>query len=320
MTTLYRQADSVESALSQLGVAGARALGGGTDLLGAMEAGLDPALYLVDLTRASALTGVAPTSDGGVRIGAATRLDAIASDPLIASRYATLSLALGAVGTPALRAMGTLGGNLAQRPRCWYLRSKFPCHKNGGSGCPAAQGENQYHSIIGGGPCHAAHPSDPAVALLALDATVVVRSAKAIRRPSIDALYAAAASRPDSEISLEHGEIIEGVELSSAAASGTQLFTKLMQRGAWDFATVSLAGVKRTDGSVRLALGGVAPLPWLVNPSVGEDVASGELDEDSADALALRALHDARPMANNGYKLSQAVTLLKRAMLELSRA
>ena len=93
-----------------------------------------------------------------------------------------------------------------------------------------------------------------------------------------------------------------------------------MQRGVWDFALVSLAAVKRADGSVRMALGGVAPHPWLVNPSVGEDVASGALDEDSADALAARTFHDAAPLELNGYKVQQATALLTRAMLELSRA
>jgi xanthine dehydrogenase YagS FAD-binding subunit len=320
MTAAYLPADSLESALRLLGSPGARALGGGTDLLGAQELGLDPGSQLVDLTRAPSLSGVSAGLNDSVRIGTATRLDALAADPLIADRFSALCLALSSVGTPALRAMGTLGGNLGQRPRCWYLRSRIPCHKNGGSGCPAEQGENQYHAILGGGPCFAAHPSDPAVALLALDATVITRSSGGSRRLSVEELFAVAASRPDAEISLAPGEIIEAVELPAAAAGGAQRFTKLMQRGAWDFATVSLAGAKRSDGSVRLALGGVAPMPWRVNPSVEEDVASGELDEDSADALANRALHDARPLTMNDYKLQQAATLLKRAMLDLSRA
>jgi xanthine dehydrogenase YagS FAD-binding subunit len=320
MTATYQPAESIESALRLLASPGARALGGGTDLLGAQEIGLDQASQLIDLTRAASLAGVSTEATGAVRIGAATRLDALAAEPAIVEGFSALALAVAAVGTPALRAMGTLGGNLGQRPRCWYLRSRIPCHKNGGTGCPAVQGENQYHAILGGGPCHAAHPSDPAVALLMLDAVVITRSSTGSRRLSIDAFYETAASRPDAECSLEPGEIIEAIELPAAAAGGTQRFTKLMQRGAWDFATVSLAGAKRADGSVRLALGGVAPMPWRVNPSVEEDVASGELDEDSADALANRALHDARPLAMNDYKLQQAATLLKRVMLDLSRA
>ena len=108
------------------------------------------------------------------------------------------------------------------------------------------------------------------------------------------------------------GLVLAAIVLPADSAGGRQTFTKLTQRGAWDFATVSLAGARRADGSVRLALGGVAPAPWRINPSVEEDVASGELDEDSADALALRALHDAKPLAHNAYKLQQAASLLRK--------
>jgi xanthine dehydrogenase YagS FAD-binding subunit len=319
MTSRYQSAASIDDALAELGKPSARPLGGGTDLLVAMEAGLDQADTLVDLTRIGSLDSVTTATDGAMSIGAAVRLEQIAEHPDIRSRFPALALAAAAVGTPALRAMGTLGGNLCQRYRCWYLRSRIPCLKNGGSGCPAKDGENQYHAVLGSGPCHAAHPSDPAVALVALDARVQVRGPSGSRTLSIDELYREAASNPLSEVSLGAGEFIESVELPATSAGGTQQFTKLMQRGAWDFATVSLAGVRRADGSVRLALGGVAPMPWRVNQSVEEDVASGELDEDSVDALALRALHDARPLTKNAYKLQQAAALLTRAMFDLSR-
>ena len=320
MPLAYRAARTTDEAVALLGTSGSRPIGGGTDLLVAMESGLDAAHTVVDVTKAPALAEISDRSDGGMRIGAAARLDSISGHSAIRERFAALSLAAEAVATPAIRSMGTVGGNLCQRPRCWYLRQRVPCFKNGGTDCPAVKGENQYHAILGGGPCHAAHPSDVAVALLALEASVVVRSATGSRTVSIDALYANAATDPRSETTLGPGELIEAIELPAACAGGTQRFTKLMQRGAWDFALVSLAAVKRADGNVRMALGGVAPHPWLVNPSVGEDVASGALDEDSADALASRALHDARPLEMNGYKVQQATALLKRAMLELSRA
>ena len=319
MPLQYKTASSASEAAAVLGSPSTRVLGGGTDLLVAMECGLDAAQALVDITRAPELSEVVESPDGGLRVGAATRLEAIAVNALVRARFPALALAAEAVATPAIRAMGTLGGNLCQRPRCWYLRQRVPCHKNGGSGCPAATGENQYHAILGAGSCHAAHPSDLAVALLALGAAVIVRSVSGQRTLTVDQLFANAGSDPRSEVALTAGELIEGVELLPGAAGGTQRFTKLMQRGAWDFALVSIAAVKRTDGTVRMALGGVAPQPWLVNPSVGEDVASGVLDEDSADALTARALHDAKPLEMNGYKVQQAATLLKRAMLELSR-
>jgi xanthine dehydrogenase YagS FAD-binding subunit len=295
-------------------------MGGGTDLLVAMEAGIDLADGVVDLTQIGALDTIRSTPDGGLSVGAGVRLETIAEHKDIRARFPALALAAAAVGTPALRATGTLGGNLCQRYRCWYLRSRIPCMKNGGEGCPAKDGENQYHAILGGGPCHAAHPSDTAVALLALDASLHVRNATTVRTISISQLYEGAATNPSSEVTLTAGEFIESIEIPATSAGGSQLFTKLMQRGAWDFATVSLAGIRRTDGSVRLALGGVGPAPVRVNESVEEDVASGELDQDSADALALRALHDAKPLSKNEYKVQQAAALLTRAMLDLSRA
>lgn len=321
MTPLrYRPAGTVDEALDLIRQQGSRIIAGGTDLLVAMEAGLDSASVVIDLARTAGLASIDATANGGLRVGAAARLDDIARHPAIGERFAALALAAGAVGTPALRSMGTLGGNLCQRLRCWYLRSRIPCLKNGGTGCPAEHGENQHHAIFGAGPCHAAHPSDTAVALLALDAVVVTRRGMSARRLTIDELYASAASDPRSETTLSADEIIEAVELPAASAGGRQWFVKLMQRGAWDFATVSLAGIRRADGTVRLVLGGVAAAPLRVNSSVEEDVASGELDQDSVDALAERAMYDARPLAQNGYKIQQAAALLKRAMLELSRA
>lgn len=319
MAPHFRAAPTIDSALASI-AEGARPIAGGTDLLVAMEAGLDGASSLVGIGGTAELAAITERRDGGLRIGAAARLEDIAADPLIRSRYLALALAAGSVGTPALRAMGTLGGNLCQRPRCWYLRSRFPCLKNGGSGCPAKLGENQYHAIFGDGPCHASHPSDAAVALGALDAAVIIRGASGSRAVTIDEFYATAASNPDSETTLAQGELVEAIELPAASAGGRQIFVKLMQRGAWDFATVSLAAVKRADGTVRLVFGGVGAAPVRVNPSVEEDVASGELDQDSVDALAEREMYDARPLASNGYKVDQATALLKRAMLELSRA
>lgn len=319
MPAIYKAPTSPDHAAQLLAEPGAKPLAGGTDLLGTLETGLERASTLVDLTKVGELGAIEALPDGGLRIGGAARLETIANHEQITTSFSVLAKSVASVGTPALRDMGTIAGNLCQRPRCWYLRSHIRCLKNGGTGCPAVEGENQYHAIIGGGPCHAAHPSDAAVALLALDAAVVVRGPAGTRRISITELYADAASDPHSEVTLGAGEFIEAIELPAASAGGAQEWVKLMQRGAWDFATVSLAGARRADGNVRLALGGVAPMPWLVNPSVGEDVASGELDEDSADALAARALHDATPLAKNEYKMQQAAALLTRAMRSLSR-
>jgi xanthine dehydrogenase YagS FAD-binding subunit len=317
----YHRPASSTDALAALGAPGSVAFGGGTDVLVAMREGLTQPAQLVDLRHLPGARDIVARADGSVRIGGAARIADLAANVLIRDRFALLAKAAALVGTPALRNMSTIAGNLCQRTHCWYFRRGVPCLKNGGSGCAAVTGENQYHAILGGGPCHAVHASDPAVALTALDASVeLVGPGDAHRTVPIGAFFARAGSNPLGETVLAHGEMIEAIELPAHSAGGTQRYEKLMQRGAWDFALVSLAGIKRIDGEVRLVLGGVSPTPWRVNQSVEEDVASGALDDESADALAERALYDAAPLSKNGYKVVQAATLLRRAMLELSRA
>jgi xanthine dehydrogenase YagS FAD-binding subunit len=317
----YESPRSTADALAALSAPNALPLGGGTDLLLTIKERLIHPDLLVDLRRIPNARAITTLADGTLRIGFAARIADIAVHPLIVGPFSALAQAAQLVGTPALRNMGTIGGNLGQRPRCWYFRRGVPCVKNGATGCPAIEGENQYHAILDAGPCHAVHPSDPAVALVALDAAVeITGTGGTLRTQPIAAFFAGASQNPLRETSLQHGEIISAILLPESAAGGTQQYTKLMQRGAWDFALVSIAAVKRTDGDVRLVLGGVAPGPYRVNPSVEQDVASGELDDESVEALAERALYDAEPLSKNAYKVQQAAALLKRSMHDLSRA
>jgi xanthine dehydrogenase YagS FAD-binding subunit len=246
------------------------------------------------------------------------RISDLATHPQVRAHFPLLADAAASVGTPALRNMGTIGGNLVQRHHCWYFRRGVGCFKRGGTQCAAVDGEHEYHGIVAAGTCRAVHPSDPAVALEALDATVVVARVGADeRRLSIAELFAGAATNALSEVTLAHGELITAIELPAAAANGVQHWEKVMQRGAWDFALVSCAAARRADGAVRIALGGVALAPWRIALSVEEDIASGGLDEDSIDALAERAMYDVEPLARNGYKVTLAQTVLKRAMQAL---
>jgi xanthine dehydrogenase YagS FAD-binding subunit len=293
-------------------------LGGGTDLLPSVDDGLATPDMVVDLRAVPDSARVQATPDGGLRIGASARIHDLASDATIRERFAALSLACAAVGSPALRHMGTIGGNLCQRPRCWYLRRGVSCFKNGGSSCPAKDGENQHHAILDGGPCHVMHPSDPAVALLALGASIETRRGEATRTISIDEFFVLPRDHMDRETALEPGEFVTAVMLPAASAGGRQLYRKIMQRGAWDFALASIAGIRRTDGTVRLAMGGLAPRPWRVPESIEEDVASGGLDDDSVMALGERAFYDAKPLSQNGYKVQLATSLLRDAIRELA--
>ena len=314
----YHRAESLADAVRQLAdPASAAPLGGGTDLLVLIGEGLSRPDVLVDLRRLPRARGVTVESNGDVRIGSATRVAELARDPVVAERFPALAQACESVGTPALRNMGTIGGNLCQRPRCWYFRRRIPCHKNGGDSCPAVDGANQYLAILGGGPCYIVHPSDPAVALTALDARVEITGGAGSRWVGIADFYLLPGQRLDHETILGPGEFVSAIQLPEASAGGAQSYVKLMQREAWDFALVSLAAAKRRDGDVRLVLGGVAPRPWRVTSSVEEDVSTGGLDGDAIDTLADRALLDVAPLSKNGYKVSLAGVLLRRAIAEL---
>ena len=322
----YQRAESADDAAQRLAAPGAMALGGGTDLLVLIQEELACPRSLVDLRSVPGSRSVVELPDGGVRIGASTRVNDLVRDPLVTQRFPVLAQACEAVGTPALRHMGTIGGNLCQRPRCWYFRRSIPCLKNGGDSCPAKDGENQYHAILDAGPCYIVHPSDPAVALTALEARVELARAAAdgstlvTRTVGIEAFYVLPRDRLDQETVLDAGEFVQSILLpgtSAIGASGAQRYTKLMQRESWDFALASIAAVRRQDGDVRLVLGGVAPRPWRVNSSVEEDVASGGLDEETIATLADRALYDAKPLAHNGFKVELATTLLRRAIREI---
>ena len=314
----YSPASSIADATQQLARTGAVSLGGGTDLLVTIEEGIERPHTLVDLRRIERGGAIEETADGGLRIGAMARLADVASHATIRDRFPMLAEACDVVATPALRNMATIGGNLCQRPRCWYFRRGISCLKKGGSHCPAVDGENQYLAILDGGPCYIVHPSDPAVALTALDAVVEIASASGRRRIPIREFYVLPAERLDRETILASGELITAIVLPSESAGGVQRYHKLMQRDAWDFALASIAACKRPNGDVRIVLGGVAPRPWRVNSSVEEDVSSGGLDEDTIATLADRALYDAKPLSNNGYKIDLAASLLRQAMTELA--
>jgi xanthine dehydrogenase YagS FAD-binding subunit len=316
----YHRPHALADALSRLAAARAVPMGGGTDLLVLLKEGLGAPEEVVDLRSIAGFGEIDLASDGGARIGAGARLSDLAAHPELRQRFRALSEACEAVGTTALRHMGTLGGNLCQRPRCWYLRRGIPCLKSGGDRCWAVEGESQYHAILEGGPCWIVHPSDPAVALTALDAVVEVSGGAGVRRVAIGEFYLLPAARLDRETVLDGGEVVTAVEIPPASAGGWQRYWKLMQRGSWDFALVSLAAARRVDGGIRLVMGGVAPRPWRVPLSVEEDVAGGGLDPHDVATLADRALYDARPLAKNGYKIDMAAALLRRGIAELGRA
>lgn len=274
---------------------------------------------LVDLRGLPGSEQVTWLEDGGVRIGAAAPLARLARDARLREGYPLLVDACAAVGSEAIRTMGTLGGNLCQRVRCSYFRHDFACLKRGGDRCSARGGENQYHAIFfdpgsSNGSCVAVHPSDPAVALTALEATVQVHGSRGARDVPIADFFTGTDSREEGETVVAPDEFMTSVTIPGASRGGRQRYEKVLQRGAFDFALVSLAACKRTDGEVRLVLGGVALRPWRVTDSIEEDVASGGLSDDDIETLSTRALYDARPLAQNAYKVEMASALLRRGI------
>jgi len=314
----YRRPTALPDALAALGASGARAIGGGTDLVPRIEEGLDAPEMVIDVRHLPGARAITVEPDGALSIGAAVRIADLARDPVVRERVPLLADAAAAVGSPALRTMGTIAGNLAQRPRCWYYRRGVSCLKSGGSGCPAAAGEHQYHGIIADGPCRAAHPSDPATALLALDASLTIVSSAGgtvtTRTVRLANAYAEAATAATHELALGTDELITHVTIPAEATGGVQHWEKVTQRGAFDFALVSCAALRRTNGSARLVLGGVGAAPWRVPHSIEEDVTSGGLDDESIDALAARALYDATPLPGTAYKVRIAEAVLRRAI------
>ena len=314
----YHRADTIDDALTRIAEPRHVPIGGGTDLLVTIAERLTDPVAVVDVRALAGMLGIASLPDGGLHIGASVRLADIASHDLVRARFPALAMACEQVATPAIREMATLGGNLCQRPRCWYFRRNIPCHKNGGSSCPAREGENQYLAILEGDPCFIVHPSDPAVALVALDATIEIASTKGQREVLASDFFVLPSERLDRENVLENDELVLGIRLPGAASGGLQRYVKLMQRDAWDFALASIAAVRRVDGEVRLVLGGVAPRPYRIYTSVEEEATSGGLDEETIAGLAERALLDANPLSKNGYKVTMAATLLRDAIRELA--
>jgi xanthine dehydrogenase YagS FAD-binding subunit len=313
----YTRPATWEEVVHSLGAAETVPMGGGTDLIPLVREGLARPATVVDLRGIDGARSLTWLEDGGVSIGAAVTLRHLSRDERMREHFGALARACNLVGSLALRHMGTLGGNLCQRMRCEYFRHGHECLRNGGAICSARDGENERHAIFQQGPCVAVHPSDPAVALTALDATIHVEGPAGPRAIAIDRFFAASSERLDGETRLAPGEVVTTISLPGGSAGGVQLFEKVMQRSAWDFALVSIAGIKRRDGEVRLVLGGVANTPFRVTDSVEEDVASGGLSADDIETLAERALYDARPLAKNAYKVEIAGALLRRTIASL---
>ena len=270
---------SLDEAAGALGN-GARPLAGGTDLVQLVRDRLVPTDTLVDVR------GLLPRGIEGERIGAGTTLSELESSEAVP---AALREACRLAASPQLRNMGTIGGNLLQATRCWYWRLAFPCYLRGGDHCHAREGEHREHAIFANEPCASAHPSDPAAALLALGAEVETTA----RRFPLGELYRLPTDGDRNLTTLEPGELILALHVPEPDAS---VYLKAMDRRRFSFALVGVAAARFSDGT-RLALAGVAPIPWAL---------------DSPDDL-----DGATPLPGNEYKLEIARALVRRALDQL---
>ncbi len=305
--TYARPADAAD-AVQRGGESQAKYLGGGTNLVDLMRETLERPGALVDVTGLSST--IEEREGGGLLIGAAAKNTAVAEHRAVRTRYPVLARAIVAGASAQIRNMATMGGNLLQRTRCTYFYDDdgSRCNKrNPGQGCDAADGFNRIHAILGASPsCVATHPSDMCVALAALGAIVHLRSASGERTLPLTDLHRLPEDHPETETTLEPGELITAVELPALPFAARSTYRKVRDRASYAFALVSVAAALDLEGSivkdVRLALGGVAHKPWRAWKA--EEILKGQpATPQSFLAAAEAELAEAKPLRHNAFKM-----------------
>ena len=319
----YARADSPAKAV-QLRLAdpkGGRYLAGGTNLIDLLKYDVEHAGTLVDLTRLD-LKGIAATPSGGVRLGALAKNTTTANHPLVRGQYPLLAQAILAGATAQLRNMATNGGNLLQRTRCpYFYDTATPCNKREpGSGCPAREGFNRYHAILGHSEsCIATHPSDMCVALAALEAVVFVTGPGGDRSIPIAEFHRLPGDSPHLDTTLGPDELITAVRLPAEGFPEHHAYLKVRDRTSYAFALVSVAAALRMDGAkiaeARIGLGGVAHKPWR-DPDAEAILRGAGPSRDYFARAADFILRDARGFEHNAFKIELARRAIVRALAE----
>lgn len=320
----YTRAGSVEDAVKQLVSTNAHVLAGGTDLLGCPRDDIFPADKLVSITGLKQLQGMERTPEGGVRIGALTTVTEVAENPLIIEDYPGLAQAASEVAGPQLRNQGTIGGNLCQKPRCWYYRGEFHCRRKGGDRCYALGGQNQYHAIFGSdGICCIVHPSDTAPILVALDAAVEVVGPAGARRVPLEQFHVLPRANVQKETVLEQGEVLTEILLPKSRAGLRSSYRKVRARRSWDFAIAGLALALTFNGrrvaEARVVLSGAAPVPWR-STAVEEVITGSTLDVVTMRKAAEAAVKGAQPLRENRYKIPLFKAVLEEELTIIAEA
>ncbi len=311
------------SLLNQLGPS-AKVVAGGSDLLGGIMKdwvqgkGMPYPAQIIDLTTIPELSGIKAGADG-FHIGANTTLTDLIEHKELTAKVPMLGQSAVSIASPLIRNFGTVGGNINQRPRCWFFRGEnFACYKKGGDFCYAVTGDNRYHAIIGGELCYIVHPSDTATALLALNAQATVAGPGGTRTVNFDDYFHGPREDVLTENVLKSNEVMTEVFVPAPAAGSKMAWNKLKDRQVYDFALVSVAAIFTLDGGNwkdgRITLGGVSPVPYRA--TVVENALKGKDIKATVKAAAAQLRTVARPMSLNAYKIDLAQGLIERTILE----
>ncbi len=319
----YTRPASLAEAVKALADGKGRPHAGGTDLLGCLRDGVFSTPTLVSLTGISALHGIDTTVDGGLRLGALTTVTELAGHDAVRRSYRALAEAAASVASPQLRNQGTLGGNLCQKPRCWYYRGDFHCLRKGGEVCFAVAGDNRYHCLFAGDGCFYVHPSDLAPALVALGATARIVGPGGTRSVPVEAFHVLPKADVHRETVLEPGELVAEVLLPPPAPGLRSTYRKVRARAAFDFALVGVALALRLDGGVvreaRVVLSGVAAAPWRAKAA--EAALGGQrLNAGTIARAAAAAAKGAAPLAGKGDTVPLLRGLLEERLQAIAAA
>jgi xanthine dehydrogenase YagS FAD-binding subunit len=296
-------------------------MAGGTDLLDEIKNEIITPEVVIDLTSVPNLAAI-NTDKTHVSIGAMTNIADLADHPIIKERFPGLVKAALSLASPQLRNVGTVGGNLCQRPRCWYYRDPDTiCRKKGGSRCYAMQGRNRYHAIFGGGMCCIVHPSDLAPALISLDADIKINGPEGKTDIlKLEDFFALPQKNVRKEHVLEQNQIVSEIRIPLPKNGAKSSYYKFKERGTWDFAVVSAAvyGVvsNRVFSDLKIICGGVAPIPWRLKKAEGF-IRGKEVTEAVIRQGAKEALADAKPLEENAYKMDLLEPVLFAAISSL---
>lgn len=312
----------VTSLLSDSGWGEVMMIAGGTDLLSELKEYIETPKTLVNLKTLPGMDSISANASG-LKIGALATVADIAMHPTIQQHYTVLAQAAASVATPQIRNVGTLGGNLCQRPRCWYYRDEtVNCLKKGGDICYAVNGLSKYHAILGGDPVYIVHPSDIAPALIALNASLKIAGPEGEKTLKVEEFFTLPAANPFRENVLEPNEIVVEVQVPQPKPNTKSFYLKAREKGAPDFALASVAGVfemmGKTCQTASVVLGGVAPAPW--RSAEAETALIGKMINESVSMKAgAEAVKDAQPMNDNVYKVTLTQNLVSRtAMMAVS--